>query len=49
MSFEVRMKKRTKMIVLRIFSALMAAVMIWFINLDSYGRLLCRMVPICFL
>ena len=34
MSFEVRMKKRTKMIVLRIFSALMAAVMIWFINLD---------------
>ena len=34
MSFEVRMKKRTKMIVLRIFSALMAVVMIWFINLD---------------
>ena len=34
MSFEVRMKKRTKMIVLRIFSALMTAVMIWFINLD---------------
>ena len=34
MSFEVRMKKRKKMIVLRIFSALMAAVMIWFINLD---------------
>ena len=34
MSVEVRMKKVTKMIVLRIFSALMAAVMIWFINLD---------------
>ena len=34
MSFEVRKKKRTKMIVLRIFSALMAVVMIWFINLD---------------
>ena len=34
MSVEVRMKKRTKMIVLRIFSALMAVVMIWFINLD---------------
>ena len=34
MSFEVRMKKRTKMIVLRIFSAFMATVMIWFINLD---------------
>lgn len=34
MSFEVRMKKRTKMIVLRIFSAFMATVMIWFLNLD---------------
>ena len=34
MSVEVRMKKVTKMIVLRIFSALMAVVMIWFINLD---------------
>ena len=34
MSFEVRMKKRTKMIVLRIFSAFMTAAMVWFINLD---------------
>ena len=34
MSFEVRMKKRKKMIVLRIFSALMIAAIVWFINLD---------------
>lgn len=34
MYFEVRMKKRKKMIVLRIFSSIMAAIMVWFINLD---------------
>lgn len=34
MSFEVRMKKRKKMIVLRIFSVLMIAAIVWFINLD---------------
>lgn len=34
MSFEVRMKKRKKMIVLRVFCAIMIAAIMWFINLD---------------